>query len=88
LAVSVRDYESHSRVLESNGNDDEGVKQLVVPEGGREQVGLAAGVDQGPERVEDAAGENEGGGGCACSVEDLREDEDADPAERGADDCG
>jgi hypothetical protein len=64
------------------------VEELVVTEHARERVGPPAGVDDRAERVADTAGQNEGGRSRARSVEDLREDENADPPEGDIDDRG
>src|SRR5581483_11038526 len=75
------DDERDRGVLERDRGDDEQVKELVVAEDARQQVGSPERVDESAERVAEAAGGDEGGRGRARVVEDLRERDDRHPTE-------
>ena len=89
LALARADDEERDRdVLARDRDQRERVEELVVPEDGRQRVGALEGVHDRADRVGDASRGEQGDRCGPRRLDELREGDDPDPAERDAEDDG
>ena len=89
LAAGLRDtddVEGDCGVLAGEGDDRHCVEQLVIAEHARERVGSPQCVDNSAGGLREATRGDEDDRRDALAVRELREGEDADPAERYSED--